>query len=185
MNKQDARSKFRELRSGLSEAQVDGLSRKILTHLKELILEKEFIHIFLPIKKNQEINTWMIIDELKDTHTFIVSKTDFQLHSMRHFELDTNTTFAENQLGIPEPVNATPFDPQKIDTVLIPLLAYDIKGSRVGYGQGYYDQFLAMLKPDVTKIGLSFFQPLDHIETETHDIKLDLCVTPDGTVRFS
>jgi 5-formyltetrahydrofolate cyclo-ligase len=63
--------------------------------------------------------------------------------------------------------------------VLIPLLAFDKKGNRVGFGKGYYDKFLVHCKPTVLKVGLSFFDPVDEIEDIIGiDIPLDFCVTP-------
>ena len=67
----------------------------------------------------------------------------------------------------------------KIDLVLIPLLCFDKKGYRVGYGKGYYDRFLAECRPDVMKIGLSIFEPVDEIsDVDEFDVKMDYCITP-------
>ena len=66
----------------------------------------------------------------------------------------------------------------------MPLLAYDEKGSRVGYGKGFYDRFLDVAKPKKI-IGLSFFEPEeDLIETDVHDVNLDVCIHPQGVVEF-
>ena len=63
--------------------------------------------------------------------------------------------------------------------VFVPLLAFDIKGNRVGYGKGFYDNFLAKCKPETLKIGLSFFEPENEIrEILPKDIRLNCCVTP-------
>lgn len=60
----------------------------------------------------------------------------------------------------------------------MPLLAYDKQGNRVGYGKGFYDKFLSQCKPNVVKIGLSFFEPEDLIEDIfENDVKLDVCIT--------
>jgi 5-formyltetrahydrofolate cyclo-ligase len=63
--------------------------------------------------------------------------------------------------------------------VIIPLLAYDYSGNRVGYGKGYYDRFLAQCSPNTIKVGLSFFEPVQLVEdVNQHDVRLDYCVTP-------
>jgi 5-formyltetrahydrofolate cyclo-ligase len=69
--------------------------------------------------------------------------------------------------------------------VLIPLLAFDQTGQRVGYGKGYYDRFLANCRPDCIKTGLSFFPAEDKItDTNTFDIAMDFCITPDKIYEF-
>ena len=69
--------------------------------------------------------------------------------------------------------------------MLLPLLAFDSKGNRVGYGKGFYDLFLSKCKPDVVKIGLSFFDTEEIIEDVfLEDIRLDYCITPDTIVKF-
>jgi 5-formyltetrahydrofolate cyclo-ligase len=73
----------------------------------------------------------------------------------------------------------------KIDVVFVPLLAYDEKGNRVGYGKGFYDAFLSECKPETIKIGLSFFPPeLEIKDVTSDDIKLDFCVTTDSVHAF-
>jgi 5-formyltetrahydrofolate cyclo-ligase len=67
----------------------------------------------------------------------------------------------------------------KIDVVFVPLLAFDTKGNRAGYGKGFYDNFLSKCKPEVIKVGLSFFEPEDLIaDCDHNDVRLDFCVTP-------
>ena len=73
----------------------------------------------------------------------------------------------------------------EIDLVLVPLLAFDKNGYRVGYGKGYYDKFLSNCRPDVIKIGLSFFDAVDEIEDiDDYDLPLNFCVTPQRLYDF-
>ena len=73
----------------------------------------------------------------------------------------------------------------KIEVVFVPLLAFDKKGNRVGYGKGFYDRFLSECNPETIKIGLSFFEPEELIEDVfENDVKLDYCVTPDEVYQF-
>jgi len=72
-----------------------------------------------------------------------------------------------------------------IDAVLIPLLAFDNQGFRVGYGGGFYDRFLPACRPEALKVGLSFFDPVDVIEDkDQYDIPMDYCVTPTEIIRW-
>lgn len=76
-------------------------------------------------------------------------------------------------------------DDKKIDVVFVPLLAFDKTGHRVGYGKGFYDDFLAKCRPQTIKIGLSFFDAEDHIEDIYQgDIPLDYCITPNKIYKF-
>ena len=104
---------------------------------------------------------------------------------MQSVVVNDDTLFAPNKYGIPEPVNALPMFPEEIDLVIVPLLAYDVKGHRVGYGKGHYDRFLKQCKDDVIKIGFSFFEPLSAIEDTTRqDVKLDYCISPHRIYSF-
>ena len=184
MKKNEVRSQFRALRTSFSEEEIDRSSRLIFQNLQPIISEFQVIHTFLPIKKNKEINTWMLIHEYLNKHQVVISRTDFDNHQMSHYLLTSDTNIVENHMGIPEPSNAEEFDIDQIEAVMVPMLAFDQLGNRVGYGKGYYDQFLGSLKPGVKKIGLCLFPPVNMIEADEHDIRLDLAVTPDQVFEF-
>jgi len=147
----------------------------------------ETIHIFLPQIGKKEIDTWKIINQLRIAFPkmrvivpYVIPKT----REMEHYELNAQTQLISNQWGIPEPDPATSIlvDIQEIDFICIPLLAFDERGYRVGYGGGYYDRFLAKCRPDAVKTGLSYFEPLMKIEdTNSFDIRMDSCITPEKT----
>ncbi|WP_337251765.1 5-formyltetrahydrofolate cyclo-ligase [Maribacter halichondriae] len=89
-------------------------------------------------------------------------------------------------MGVPEPVDGIEIDPMKIDVVFVPLLAFDEKGNRVGYGKGFYDDFLSKCRPNVVKVGLSLFEAEKNITgIADHDILLNYCVTPQRIYSFS
>ncbi|MFM8832750.1 MAG: 5-formyltetrahydrofolate cyclo-ligase, partial [Cytophagales bacterium] len=78
-----------------------------------------------------------------------------------------------------EPANGNMVYTPDIDLVLVPLLAFDKEGHRVGYGKGYYDRFLKGCKSSCKKIGLSFFNAVEKIsETTSLDFKLDDVIVP-------
>ncbi len=187
MTKSELRKKYRVLRRQLSQKQVDDYSLAISNQLLQLdIWDREFYHIFLPIEKHNEVNTEFVLNILsgKDKH-IVVSKSNFEDCSMKHYLLTDATKFSVNSYGIPEPIGGIPIATEQIDVVFVPLLAYDKKGNRVGYGKGFYDRFLAECRPNVLKIGLSFFDPEDEInEVGLDDVKLDFCVTLDSHFQF-
>ena len=187
MNKTALRQKYKALRNSFSENEVEEMSLAIANKILILPLwEKTYFHIFLPITEQKEVNTEFILHLLsgKDKD-IIVSKADFATRNMTHFLLTDNTKIKKNEYNIPEPVDGIEVPSNKIDVVFVPLLAFDKKGHRVGYGKGFYDKFLSECKPDAIKIGLSFFEPEELItDVFEGDIKLDYCVTPNSIHSF-
>ena len=187
MTKSELRKKYKTLRNNLSLNQIDGLSIAIANQtLKLPIWEYSFYHIFLSIEEHKEINTDYILNILsgKDKN-IVVSKCNFKDTSLINYLLTDSTVIKKNDWGIPEPIDGIEIDDKKIDVVFVPLLAFDKTGNRVGYGKGFYDNFLANCKPETIKIGLSFFEIEDNIEgVYKGDIGLDYCVTPNKVYQF-
>ncbi|RTY70489.1 5-formyltetrahydrofolate cyclo-ligase [Flavobacterium sp. LB2P53] len=187
MNKTALRKKNKALRNFLSENEIEEKSLAVANKTLTLPLwEKTYFHIFLPITEQKEVNTEFILHILsgKDKE-IIVSKADFATRKMTHFLLTDNTRIKKNKYNIPEPVDGIEVPSTKIDVIFVPLLAFDKKGHRVGYGKGFYDKFLSECKPDAIKIGLSFFEPEELItDIFEGDIQLDYCVTPNQVYKF-
>jgi len=87
--------------------------------------------------------------------------------------------------GIPEPRHGLPrLDPRHIDVAVVPGVAFDGAGGRVGYGGGYYDAFLERLRPNATRVALAFeLQLLDRVPAEGHDLRVDTVVTERRVLR--
>jgi 5-formyltetrahydrofolate cyclo-ligase len=187
MQKKELRSKYKVLRTQLTENELEEMSMAIANKLLTLpIWEKTYFHIFLPIAEQNEVDTELILHLLsgKDKE-IIISKSDFETRNMTHFLLTDNTKIKKNIYNIPEPVDGIEVPSTKIDVVFVPLLAFDKQGHRVGYGKGFYDKFLSECKPGVIKIGLSFFEAENEI-TDAHeaDVKIDYCVSPTTVYQF-
>jgi 5-formyltetrahydrofolate cyclo-ligase len=85
--------------------------------------------------------------------------------------------------GPSEPVHSAPADPATVDLVVVPGLAFDRSGHRLGQGGGHYDRFLPFLRPDATRVGLCFdTQLLDRVPHEPADEPVDIVVTDRRTV---
>lgn len=152
-------------------------------------LNYRMVHIFLPIRKHNEIDTFSLLNYFKLQHpqlTIVIPRTDFTNLSITNILYDHEyTILGRNKYDIPEPIHGKVISNEKIDVVFIPLLGFDQKGNRVGYGKGFYDRFLSECRPDVVKIGMSFFEPIDEIsDVNEFDIPLDLCITPEKTWNF-
>lgn len=187
ITKKDLRVAYKTLRLQLTPEEVEEKSLSIANRLVGMpVWDREFYHIFLPIKKQNEVDTELILHLLsgKDKN-ILLSKSDFGSGEMTHFLLTDNTKIVLNPNGIPEPTGGIEIADEKIDVVFVPLLCFDESGNRVGYGKGFYDRFLAKCRPDALKIGLSFFEAVEPWEDVFEsDIKLDFCVTPDKVYGF-
>lgn len=186
-NKKELRLKYKSLRKQLSENDIEEMSLAISNQLIQLdIWNKNYFHIFLPIEEHQEVDTELILHLLsgKDKN-ILISKSDFETREMTHYLLTDNTKIKKNQYNIPEPVDGIEVPSAKIEVVFIPLLAFDKKGHRVGYGKGFYDKFLSECQTETIKIGLSFFEAEEKInDIHEADMQLDYCVTPNQIYRF-
>ena len=114
----------------------------------------------------------------------IISKSNFKDYSLTNYILDDDVILELNKYGIPEPKNGKKIKNNLIDVVFVPLLSYDKKGSRVGYGKGFYDRFLSNQKNNIIKVGLSFFGPEETVEKKEFDQSLDYCITPEKVFSF-
>ncbi|OIQ23332.1 5-formyltetrahydrofolate cyclo-ligase [Lacinutrix sp. MedPE-SW] len=188
MTKAQLREKYIKLRNTFSVEEIDKKSIAIANNLLKLnIWNYRFYHLFLTIKNKNEVDTDFILSILsgKDKN-IVISKSNFKNNTMENFLLTDNTVIKVNKYGIPEPLDGIPIDNSKIQVVFVPLLAYDTKGNRIGYGKGFYDSFLKNCNKNTLKIGLSFFEPEAAIEDiYKNDIAIDLCVTPKKTHYFN
>jgi 5-formyltetrahydrofolate cyclo-ligase len=130
-------------------------------------------------EKNKEVDISYLLSILqgKDKQPVVPKMVDDQ--SLEHFLLTDQTPLKLNRWGIPEPLSGIALTPQQIEVVFVPLLVFDLRGHRVGYGKGYYDRFLGECPKSTIKVGLSFFDPVSKIEDiDSHDITLDYVVSP-------
>ncbi len=185
--KSKLRFKYTALRQGLSEETIEIKSLEIANNLLELpIWDHDFYHLFLSIRDRQEIDTEPILHILlgKDKNV-VLSKSDLSSRKLTNYLLTDTTKIEVNNWGIPEPTGGIEVKSSEIQVVFVPLLAFDLKGHRVGYGKGYYDVFLSGCNKNVIKIGLSFFEPEEEIPgILSGDVPLDYCVTPHKTYNF-
>ena len=182
---------FLNQRKNLSQATATEWSAQICDQLLDYIpASGQTLHIFLPIAHLNEVNIWPFLKYLWAQHPAVktcASVADFDNTTMPSYYVQASTDWQTNRWGIPEP---NPFTHQlcpaeRISMVLVPLVAFDKRGHRVGYGKGFYDRFLATCQPNVVKIGLSFFDPVEIItDVQPNDIGLDYCICPNKTWSF-
>ncbi|MEX0780530.1 MAG: 5-formyltetrahydrofolate cyclo-ligase [Balneolales bacterium] len=175
--KVDLRKKLLQTRSRLSDAEITLISEKITDTVLGLqtYQNAETVHCYLSI--NKEISTTSLINNLlRHNKRLVVPRVITGTNRMEHIALKDHDHLKPNAWGIAEPHGGTNVDIQQLDLVLVPMVGGDPKGNRLGYGKGFYDQFLSGVK--CPKIGL---MPecclVDQLPVEPHDVKLDMIIT--------
>lgn len=186
MIKAELRKLYLEKRKTLSNDEVLILSEKILENfiLQFNIIENQSVHVFLPIKKFNEIETKFLIEYFwkRKVNVFVPKISQNKIISVK---LTSETVLKENSWGILEPIS-NENECSNFDFVITPLLYCDRKGNRIGYGKGFYDKFFKTINADAKKIGVNYFPPIESIDdVSDFDVKLDYLVTPVETLSFS
>ena len=150
----------------------------------EKLPAKAQILSFQSIEKQRELAMEPIDQLLAESHLAFPRVNQDELIA---YAKGPNTRFEVSNWGIlePTPDSSVMLPPETFDVILIPLLVADRQGNRVGYGKGFYDRYLPSCRPACLKIGLSLLELVDPIEdVESHDIPLDLVITPTGIQYF-
>lgn len=189
MQKKDLRKEFLNKRMQLSKEEIDFLSNKIFDLLIENFnLKKECICTFFPIETKNEINTFKLFDlRTKNEFKLFSTKWNIKNNELTIHKLTSKDDLVLNKFQIPEPNHFLELVfTDTITIVLIPLLCFDKKGNRVGYGKGVYDQFLLKFNQNKTQfVGLSLFEPIENIsDINEFDVKLHYCITPNYIYKF-
>jgi 5-formyltetrahydrofolate cyclo-ligase len=191
MTKEELRKIYMAKRLALDKSTYKELSQKIAENFfAEIDLSQvNVIHTFLPIEKNNEPDTWLIIETIQKKFKQIrisIPRINTQTSLLDHFYYESADQLEKNTWGIPEPKQGMPTPLEKIDLVLVPLLAVDEQGHRVGYGRGFYDKFLNQCSDQLMKVGISFFPVVETISNiNPNDHKLTHAVTPERVYRFN
>lgn len=183
MKKSEIRKIYKEQRKSLTLQEIEKLNDLILINFQKIPLSAiDCVHTYLASLKLAEPHTANIIRFLQFKNPqlkVVVPRVDVRTQKFDHIHFHDSSELIENAFGIDEPVEGEKISETDIDLVLVPLLSFDKRGYRVGYGKGFYDKFLINCRKDTIKIGLSFFDPVDEIEDiNPFDIPLNYCVTP-------
>ena len=173
MDKKELRRKIREQKRNMTAEEIAEASRKLAEQFYATSYYQNAAVIYGYLPYNQEVRTVPILEQaLRDGKKVAVPKVYGD--TMRFLYMDDLSLVAPSDLGIPEPMADAPVAEDETALVIMPGLAFDKAGNRMGYGGGFYDKFLAQ-EPHHPTVALCYgFQMVDSIPTEDYDIPVDL-----------
>ena len=189
MLKKEARILFKEKRNTISDTERMKWDDLILIQFQTIDLPYvDYVLSFYPIEDYKEINSFIFTDYLRFKNPNLricYPKMTAENGEMHAVVCNPDSVFESNAYGILEPLDTDTAGPELMDIVIIPLLAFDEQGIRVGYGKGYYDRYLKNCREDCIRIGLSYFEAVASIDDANEfDVPLDFCITPQRTYVF-
>ncbi len=177
MDKKALRREIGEKKRALSEAQIEARSRVLADRLFAAEQYRQCKSLYAYLSFNQEVRTSPIIKRAwADGKRVAVPKGIGR--DMVFIWIDSFDNLApQGAFHIMEPIGDGPVAGDETALILMPGLAFDPNGHRVGYGGGYYDRFLEK-EPDHPLVALCYdFQLVDHLEVEAHDVPVDVVIT--------
>ncbi|HZH35013.1 MAG TPA: 5-formyltetrahydrofolate cyclo-ligase [Pyrinomonadaceae bacterium] len=190
MQKSELRKIFLEKQTSLPKPERSAKTEQVLGRLFESFdfSQKRFLNCFVTLEKNNELDTFEIFQKIWREFPNIETtapRINFEMNILENVRVSPDMKFVANKWQILEPEGDDFIAVEKLDVVLVPLIAFDERGFRCGYGKGFYDKFLRKCRADCQKIGLSLFPPVEKIENiEDFDVPLDFCVTPERVWKF-
>lgn len=180
MEKNEIRRKIKAMRSMLLESEKKSAADEVFRHLEQTVAFMLASKILMYHSLPDELPTREFLKKWKD-------KKDFYLPRVNGVNLEI-LPYNESRLElgafhIEEPTGEDTVDAAEMELIIVPAVAYDRRGNRLGRGKGFYDRLLATTK--ATKIGIAYeFQIFDEIPSETHDIPMDYVITQRSVLRF-
>ena len=190
MRKEELRQQIRQIKRQFSPQQLEELSLPVISRLSPLLAEAKTIMAYYSLP--DEVNTHALIDELiAEGKTVLLPKvTDDDMMELRRYT--GHADLQEGAYHILEPVGEPFTDYASIDIILVPGLAFDAAGHRLGRGRGYYDRVLRTMGtvptvrsaadyrgavPSVRTLGVCFdFQKVDEVPVDAFDIPVDIVI---------
>ncbi|GMQ82466.1 MAG: 5-formyltetrahydrofolate cyclo-ligase [Rhodothermia bacterium] len=187
-----ARQRFKAYRSSLTKSEYERHSSKICSHLESLRtwIPGEVVHVFWPMIERREPDIRPFIQILFELPVRLVmpvvssySADPVNGGRLRHARVNSLQNFRHNKWGIAEPDCESFVSENELDVIIAPGLGADRNGHRMGYGMGYYDEFLSLV--DIPTICPIFSACLvDKIPREKHDVAISVIVTEQGVVEI-
>lgn len=165
----------------LRDAYSQLIRKKVSKYLDSISAKK--IHTYISF--NSEAGTRGIIDDLFEKGIKVVVPVAGR-EEMTHCLLSGDDDLISGNFGVPVPKQITEVSVNDLDAILIPMVAFDGLGMRLGYGKGFYDRFLSTLPPSIRRIGLAFsIQEVEKIPKFSHDELINIVFTEQSDFFFN
>ena len=180
------KNKFKEVvlekRNLLTKKEILEKSKKIEEYLFSIEQYKNSKIVMFYVSFINEVYTHEMIRNALKNKTVVIPKVVHK-EIEPSIIIDFDNLISSGKFGILEPIEIMKVAYKNIDVVLVPGIAFDQYGHRIGYGLGYYDKFLRKV-PKATKIGLAFdLQVMDKIPKELHDVPVDFIITEERVLE--
>ena len=183
-DKKILRKEVLEKRNNLDFNKKEEMDKEILKKFYETQYYKKAKKIFIYISYSSEINTKEIINKaLKDNKKIYIPRTEFKTRHMDAVEITSLDNLVESTYGILEPSKEAPYiEPNELDLIVVPGVAFDRNGGRMGYGAGFYDRYFKKIKKEnikkIVKLALAYeLQIHDEVPMNDQDVPVDYIIT--------
>jgi 5-formyltetrahydrofolate cyclo-ligase len=175
------RKRMRKLLLELNEADRHDASHDACSRVLNLepFLHADVVMMYMPLQNEVDV-TPVAVRAFQMGKTVCVPRVDWNRKDMHAVEVNSfdDHVMETNEHGIRSPRDGRLVVPSTIDLIIVPGLAFDTSGHRLGRGGGYYDRFLARLRPNAPVIGLAFdLQVVESVPVDAGDRPVDLVVT--------
>ena len=183
MGKEILRQEYILKRKTLTDLEKQEQSSLIAEKLFSLDIYKKAKTVMFYVSLDDEVKTIDMIQKAFSSKKVLIPKTNLKTKTMDAVEMTFETKLVKTRLNTLEAENGKIIPKNEIDLVIIPAVAFDFWGHRIGYGQGYYDRFCKDI--GAAKIGLAYdIQLTEQIPVESHDIKVDMILTDKRIIKY-
>ena len=180
MEKSEIRRKIKALRSMLLESERMSAAEEVFEKLENtaafMLADRILMYHSLP----DELSTHRFLDKWSGRKSFYLPRVNGVNLDILPYD---QTRLELGAFHIEEPTGEDTIPPDEIELIVVPGVAYDRNGNRLGRGKGFYDRLLATTK--ATKVGVGYeFQMIDEIPSEPHDVKMDMVITHHTVIRI-
>lgn len=186
MNKKEIRKEIILKRNSVDENIRHNWDKGIFQNLVSSSFYNNAKSIFIFISYGSEVDTISIIEHsLNEGKEIYVPKTYKDIKEMKAVKITDFNNMSRDKMGILEPVEVSEESiGEKFDLIIMPGVAFDDSGNRIGYGGGYYDKYLSNYKEETENVALAYdMQLLNKIEIEGHDIKVNYIITEKNIIK--
>ena len=181
--KKSLRDAARAIRSSLSPEEIEEKSQTICSAVMGVLDDTDPVLVY--VSKPLEVSTRMLIDQLlRRQKRVVVPLIEKETKTLRLSYINDASVLVPSTFHVHEPVGTEiSAQPRDVKVVIVPMIAFDRHGNRLGYGAGYYDRFLSA-NVHITRIGLAFSSlEVTEVPSDANDIRMDVIITEKGIIR--